>query len=299
MQIAFIGTGIMGAPMAANLLAAGFSLTVHDIRPESASELLDAGAKWADSVALACEGADVVLMSLPTPDVVEAVAGEAIAAMQPRAVLVDHSTSPPSLMQRLAEQASERGVDFLDAPVSGGQAGARRGTLSVIVGGEADVLERCRSIFETVGENVFHVGGVGSGDVAKLVNNMLCFIHMWATVEAITLGTKAGVDPNVLRAIVSTSTGNSAVWGGGTGAMLRDRLQPTFDMRLVAKDMGLAMDMARELEVPTSMANAASNLIAQYLQNGYSDSDIFGTIRAMEERTGIQVRGRWREEGAS
>lgn len=299
MQIALIGTGIMGAPMAANLLAGGYSLSVHDTRPASADGLLGAGAEWAESVAHACAGADVVLMSLPTPDAVEIVAGEAIGAMQSGAVLVDHSTSPPALMQRLAARASERGIDFLDAPVSGGRAGARRGTLSVIVGGEAEVLERCRPLFETVGENVYHAGAVGTGSVAKLVNNMLCFIHMWAAVEAVTLGTKAGVDPNVLRAIVATSSGNSAVWSGGTAAMLRDRLQPTFDMTLIAKDMNLALDMAGELDVPTSMADAASHLIAQYLDGGYADSDIFGTIRAMEERTGTQIRGRWREEGAS
>jgi 3-hydroxyisobutyrate dehydrogenase-like beta-hydroxyacid dehydrogenase len=298
-QIGLIGTGIMGAPMAANLLAAEFSLTVHDVREESADQALDAGAKWADTTAAACHGAEVVLMSLPTPEAVETVALEAIAAMTSGSVLVDHSTSPPSLMRQLASDAAQGGIEFLDAPVSGGQAGARRGTLSVMVGGDADVLERCRPIFQAIGENIYHVGAVGSGDVAKLVNNMLCFIHMWAAVEGIALGARAGVDPNVLRDIVSTSSGNSAVWRGGTAAMLRDRLQPSFDMKLIAKDMGLALDMAREFEVPTAMAHRANTLITEYLESGYADSDIFGTIRAMEARTGAEVRGRWRDDDAS
>jgi 3-hydroxyisobutyrate dehydrogenase-like beta-hydroxyacid dehydrogenase len=296
MQIGLVGTGVMGAPMASNLLAAKFSLTVHDIRKETAVPLLDAGATWADTTTALCEGADVVLMSLPTPDVVERVAREAIAAMTPGSVLVDHSTSPPALMREIAATAAERGIEFLDAPVSGGQAGARRGTLSVMVGGNAEVLARCRPLFEAIGENIYHVGDVGAGDVAKLVNNMLCFIHMWAAVEGIVLGTKAGVDPNVLRDVISTSTGASAIWRGGTGAVLRDRLQPTFDMKLIAKDMGLALDMARTLGVPTAMADRAQGLIKEYLESGYADADVFGTVRALEARTGAKVRGRWRED---
>lgn len=296
MQIGLVGTGVMGVPMAANLLAAKFSLTVHDVRRDAAAPLLDAGAAWAESTAALCDGADVVLMSLPTPDVVESVAGEAIVAMAPGSVLVDHSTSPPALMRDIAATAAERGIEFMDAPVSGGRAGAERGTLSVMVGGKAEVLERCRPLFEAIGENIYHVGDVGAGDVAKLVNNMLCFIHMWGAVEGIVLGTKAGVDPNVLRDVISTSTGNSAVWRGGTGAMLRDRLQPTFDMTLIAKDMGLALDMARTLGVPTAMAERAQGLIKEYLDSGYADSDVFGTVRAMEARTGAKVRGRWRAD---
>ena len=247
----------MGAPMAANLLAGGYSLSVHDTRPASADALLGAGAEWAESVAHACAGADVVLMSLPTPDAVEIVAGEAIGAMQSGAVLVDHSTSPPALMQRLAARASERGIDFLDAPVSGGRAGARRGTLSVIVGGEAKVLERCRPIFETSAAQIIHTGALGSGAATKLCNNLMTYLGFAAAYEANLLAKAAGLSLESLDE-VTRSNGNL---NGQMSAFLglhradTDRSAQEFQQairnfaNLADKDLAVTLAFARECGV--------------------------------------------------
>ena len=178
MQIGFIGTGIMGGGMAANLLAAGHPLSVFDIDATRVAPLADAGAVAADSVTAAANRADVVMLSLPNAAAVETVVAEALSAMPRGSVLIDLSTSPPSLARTLAGQAAERDIAFLDAPVSGGQRGARDGTLSVIVGGEPAVFERVRSVFDDIGTNVYHMGNAGSGQTAKLVNNMMAFTSM-------------------------------------------------------------------------------------------------------------------------
>ena len=292
MQIGFIGTGIMGGGMAANLLAAGHPLSVFDIDATRVAPLADAGAVAADSVTAATHRADVVMMSLPNAAAVQTVAAEALSAMPRGSVLIDLSTSPPSLSRTLAGQAAERDLAFLDAPVSGGQRGARDGTLSVIVGGEPAVFERVRSLFDDIGANVYHMGEAGSGQTAKLVNNMMAFTSMWSLVEGLALGTKAGVDPNLLRDVVSNSSGNTAVWRSGTAAILKDRLTPTFDLQLVKKDLQLALDLADELGVETPMAKTSGELLDRFIALGFDTEEIYATIRYHEEALAVAIRGR-------
>ena len=292
MQIGFIGTGIMGGGMAANLLAAGRPLSVFDIDATRVAPLADAGAVAAESVTAAANRADVVMLSLPNAAAVETVAAEALSAMPRGSVLIDLSTSPPSLARTLAGQAAERDLAFLDAPVSGGQRGARDGTLSVIVGGESAVFKRVQSLFDDIGTNVYHMGEAGSGQTAKLVNNMMAFTSMWSLVEGLALGTKAGVDPNLLRDVVSNSSGNTAVWRTGTAAILRDRLTPTFDLQLVKKDLQLALDLAEELGVETPMARTSGELVDRFIGLGFDTEEIFATIRYHEEALGVAIRGR-------
>ena len=292
MQIGFIGTGIMGGGMAANLLAAGRALSVFDIDTTRVAPLADAGAVAAESVTAAANHADVVMMSLPNAAAVETVAAEALSAMPRGSVLIDLSTSPPSLARTLAGQAAERDLAFLDAPVSGGQRGARDGTLSVIVGGEYAVFERVRSLFDDIGTNVYHMGEAGSGQTAKLVNNMMAFTSMWSLVEGLALGTKAGVDPNLLRDVVSNSSGNTAVWRSGTAAIPKDRLTPTFDLQLVKKDLQLALDLADELGVETPMAKTSGELLDRFIGLGFDTEEIYATIRYHEEALALPIRGR-------
>ena len=292
MQIGFIGTGIMGGGMAANLLAAGHPLSVFDIDATRVAPLADAGAVAADSVTAAANRADVVMMSLPNAAAVETVAAEALSAMPRGSVLIDLSTSPPSLARTLASQAAERDIAFLDAPVSGGLRGARDGTLSVIVGGEPAVFERVQSLFDDIGTNVYHLGEAGSGQTAKLVNNMMAFTSMWSLVEGLALGTKAGVDPNLLRDVVSNSSGNTAVWRSGTAAILKDRLTPTFDLHLVKKDLQLALDLADELGVETPMAKTSGELLDRFIRLGFDTEEIYATIRYHEEALAVAIRGR-------
>ena len=296
MKLGFIGVGNMGNPMANNLIKAGHTLQVHDVRPEAAANLLQDGAVWTESPEAAADGAEAVYLSLPMPAHVEQVVLDAdgvLAGMTKGKTIVDMSTNSPSVVQSLAEKCEAQGVHFLDAPVSGGVRGARKGTLAIMVGGRRKVYESCEATLKSMGSNVFHVGAVGTGNVAKLVNNMLAFVHMMGGAEALILGAKAGVDPNVLWKIVKASSGNSFVWESGTRAILRDRLAPTFTIDLACKDIGLAAQLADELDVPLTMAASAQALLKGYQAGGFAQEDVLASIKALEQRTGTTVRGTW------
>jgi 3-hydroxyisobutyrate dehydrogenase-like beta-hydroxyacid dehydrogenase len=295
MKIGFIGTGNMGAPMAANVLAAGHELRVHDTNRAATASLEESGASWCDDLAATADGADAVLLSLPGPPQVEAVASELLRHLKPGQTLIDMSTNSPSLVKRIAEDAGAKGVDFLDAPVSGGVRGARKGTLAIMVGGAKELYDRFEPLFGTMGANIFHVGEVGSGNVAKLVNNALAFSIMMSNAEALILGAKAGVDPNILWNVIRTSSGNSMTWEGGARAILRDRLAPTFTVDLACKDIGLATDLAGEMGVDLTMVPTAETLLKNFQSNGFAQEDVLATVKALEAAAGVTVRGTWDE----
>ncbi len=302
MKLGFIGVGNMGNHMANNLLKAGHTLQVHDVRPEAAANLLEDGAVWTESPQAAADGAEAVYLSLPMPAHVEQVVladDGVLAGVTKGKTIVDMSTNSPSVVQSLAEKCEAQGVHFLDAPVSGGVRGARKGTLAIMVGGQREVYESCEETLECMGSNVFHVGAVGTGNVAKLVNNMLAFIHMMGGAEALILGARAGVDPNVLWKIVKASSGNSFVWESGTRAILRDRLAPTFTIDLACKDIGLAAQLADELDVPLTMAASAQELLEGYQAGGFAQEDVLASIKALEQRTDTTVRGTWDDANES
>lgn len=293
MKVGFIGTGTMGGPMAANVLAAGNELSVFDTNRSATATLEEAGAIRCEELASLVRAVEVVLLSLPGPSEVDAVASEVLELMSAGQTLVDMSTNSPTLVKRIATHARTKGVGFLDSPVSGGVRGAKRGTLAIMVGGEKELYERFEPLFESMGENIFHVGEVGAGNIAKLVNNMLAFSTMMANAEALVLGAKAGVDPNVLWNIVRTSSGNSMTWEGGGRAILRDRLAPTFTVDLACKDIGLATDLAREVSVDLTMVPTAERLLKGFQANGFAKEDVLATVKALEEAAGVTVRGTW------
>ena len=302
MKFGFIGVGNMGNPMALNLIKGGHSLHVHDIKREAAENLIEDGATWADSPQAAAEGAEAVFLSLPMPAHVEAVVLSdtgVLAGIASGKTIVDMSTNAPTVVKELAKKANNQGVAFLDAPVSGGVRGARKGTLAIMVGGDKAVYDSCEPVLKCMGNNVFHVGDIGAGNVAKLVNNMLAFIQMMGSAEALILGAKAGVDPNALWKIVKASSGNSFVWESGTRAILRDRLAPTFTIDLACKDMGLASDLAKELDVPLTVAKAAEGLLKGYQSRGFAQEDVLATIKALEQQTQTTVRGTWDDANES
>ena len=298
MKIGFVGVGNMGNPMCANVIGAGHEVTVNDLRRESAENLLEAGATWVDSPKAAAEGAEIVFLSLPAPPDVEKVvtADDGVLAGMNGGTLVDLSTNSPTVVQALSKIANDRGVQFLDAPVSGGVVGARKGTLAVMVGGDEAVFDATKPVLDAIGANVFHVGDVGAGNVAKLVNNMLAFIAMMGATEALALGAKAGVDPYKLWQIVKASSGNSFVWEGGARAILRDRLRPSFTTTLATKDIGLATQLGEEVGVALPMGTRAQELLVGYRENGFADEDVLATVKAVEEAAGIVVRNTWPEE---
>jgi 3-hydroxyisobutyrate dehydrogenase len=298
MKLGFIGVGNMGNPMALNLIKAGHSLQVHDLKRETAANLLEAGATWVNSPKEAATGAEAAFLSLPMPADVERVVladNGTLAGLQRGGTIIDMSTNSPTVVRNLAEKTKAKGVAFLDAPVSGGVRGARNATLAVMVGGDKAIYDKYEPVLKAIGSNVFHCGDVGAGNVVKLVNNMLAFIHMMGAAEAVVLGTKAGVDPNILWQAVKASSGGSFVWESGTRAILRDRLAPTFTIDLASKDISLATGLAKELGIPLKMGLSAQELIRHYQENGYAKEDVLATVKELEKQTGTVVRGTWKE----
>jgi 3-hydroxyisobutyrate dehydrogenase len=298
MKVGFVGVGNMGNPMAANLQKAGHALQVHDIKREAAQNLLDAGATWANSPKEAATGVDSVFLSLPMPaDVERVVLSEngVLTAINSGGIIVDMSTNSPTVVRSLAEKTKAKGVTFIDAPVSGGVRGARNATLAIMAGGDKAAYDKCEPLLKAMGANVFYCGDIGTGNVVKLVNNMLAFIHMMGAAEAVVLGKKAGVDPNILWQAVKASSGGSFVWESGTRAILRDKLAPTFTIDLASKDISLATKLAEEFGVPLTMGKAAEGLIRGYQTGGYAKEDVLATVKELEKQAGVTVRGTWKE----
>ena len=293
-RIGFIGVGNMGGNMAANLLAAGHELTVTDIRKEIAEPLLANGATWADTAKEVAAASDVTMLSLPMPaDVEKVVTADdgVLAGAAPGSTIIDLSTNSPSVVRALAVTTAAKGIGFLDAPVSGGIYGARKGTLAVMVGGDAELFEQHRPLFDVIGGNVFHVGDVGAGNVAKLINNMLSFVCMLGTTEALVLGAKAGIDPVVLREVVMAGSGNSFMWDRGGRAILKDRLAPSFTVTLAVKDVTLATALAEEFGVDVPMGRLSEQLLTAYRDGGFAAEDLLATVKGVEEQAGTVVRG--------
>ena len=201
MNIGFIGLGNMGGGMAANVLRAGHDLTVHDLRREAATPLLESGAAWADTPAELAAACDIVLTSLPGPREVEAITlgeGGILEGSTEGSVYIDLSTSSPTLIRSIAEDFAAKGISVLDAPVSGGPVGARTGRLAVMVGGDREVYERVKPALDAIGDKVSYIGPIGSGSIAKLMHNCIGYGLQTIVAECLTLGVKAGVDPQPL-----------------------------------------------------------------------------------------------------
>lgn len=288
-KIAFIGLGNMGAPMAANLLKAGYTLTAFDLVAEAAHSLAGRGATAVESSAAAVAGADVVVSMLPAgPQVKDLYLGQGgvLAHAEKGTLLIDCSTIDASSARAVAHAASEAGFDMLDAPVSGGVGGARAGTLTFIVGGTAAALERARPLFEVMGKNVFHAGPAGAGQVAKMCNNMLLGVLMTGTSEAINLGVAQGLDAAVLSQIMKASSGGNwalNVYNPYPGVMenapASRGYQGGFGVDLMLKDLGLAMDAAVDGRVATPLGALARNLYALHSAHGAGKLDFSSIIR--------------------
>lgn len=274
MQIAFIGLGHMGGPMALNLLKAGHPLRVFDLVAETLHAARSAGAQIAANAAEAVQGADVVISMLPASRHVESLyLGDEglINSIATGALVIDCSTIAPVSSRTVAEAAKARGLAFIDAPVSGGTAGASAGTLTFIVGGESAALERARPILSAMGKNIFHAGGSGAGQVAKIANNMLLAIHMAGTAEALALGVANGLDPKVLSDIMSKSSGRNwslelyNPWPGVQDNVPASRgYAGGFGSALMLKDLGLATEASIASGSAIPLGELARNLYAMH-----------------------------------
>ncbi|CAM3571191.1 3-hydroxyisobutyrate dehydrogenase [Psychrobacter glaciei] len=287
-NIAFIGLGNMGAPMAENLLKAGYTLSVYDLSEDATQRLQQAGASVADSPKDAANNAQVVISMLPAGKHVHSVylGDSGLLANLPKGTLViDSSTIAAADARTVAEAASELGIDFLDAPVSGGTGGAIAGSLTFIVGGSADAFAKAEPILAVMGKNIFHAGDHGAGQVAKICNNMLLGILMAGTAEAINLGVKNGLDPKVLSDIMLQSSGRNwtlEVYNPYPQVMENvpssNGYQGGFMSKLMQKDLNLAMQTAQDTNVETPMGAKATELYeAHTVENGDRDfSSIMG-----------------------
>lgn len=292
-RVGLIGLGAMGSPMARNLMKAGFPLTVWARRTEAADAIRAEGAEWADSpAALAASNDVVVTMVTNSPDVRGLVLDQGLLEhAKPGSVCVDMSTIAPPVAKELAAACASRDVDFLDAPVSGGTQGAAAGTLTIMVGGTKEGLEKARPVLEALGQRIFHMGPSGSGDVVKLVNNILVGTIAAATAEALLLGVKAGADAATLAEVVGASTGAS--WQLANQFPLRafnGSFQPGFMTELLTKDLDLALDLGGQIETPLLLTALTRQLYGISAASGYSRDDYTSVLRVLESSAGVEVR---------
>ena len=283
MHIGFIGTGNMGLPMLGNLLKKGFSATAYDIVPAALDRAVAQGAGRAGSLAETAAAGDIVITILPSSSNVEAAylgAGGILEHARAGRLCIDMSTIDPGTSQRVAARLAERGIRFIDAPVSGGVAGAAAGTLTIMVGGAPADVEEAMPALQAMGTNIVHVGAVGAGEVAKLCNNLIAGVAFAAVSEAFRIGEGFGVDPKVLTAVIAKSSGATWVMGKNhpvpgvdpNSSASRD-YAPGFMTDLMAKDLGLAVDAARQKRVPVSVAAAAQQVYRMASAHGLGRKD--------------------------
>jgi len=294
MKVGFIGTGNMGNPMAANLIKAGHQLTVHDLRREAATNLLEMGAKWADTPKEAVPGNEVVLTSLPMPRDVEAVVlGEngILEGAVRGSIYVDLSTNSPTTIRRIYQICAEKGVIVMDAPVSGGVYGAAAGTLAVMVGGEERVFKRIKPTLDAIGRHVVYCGPIGNGMVCKICNNLVSMSTGVVLAEALTLGVKAGVDLAVLADVIANSSGGCRrITEKFPRFLFKGNFEPGFATALAAKDVRLATDLGREYGIPMEVSNLVDQRHVEALRRGWGPEDSDAVARIQEEKAGVQLR---------
>ncbi|RZZ84846.1 3-hydroxyisobutyrate dehydrogenase [Pseudoxanthomonas winnipegensis] len=293
-HIAFIGLGNMGGPMAANLVKAGHTLSVFDLAPAALEAAKAAGAHAAVSALDTLDGAEVVISMLPASRHVEGLylGDDGLLEKIPAgALVIDCSTIAPASARKVAQAAAARGLAMLDAPVSGGTAGAQAGTLTFIVGGEAQVLERARPVLQAMGKNIFHVGASGAGQVAKLCNNMALGVIMAVTGEAIGLGVAHGLDPKVLSQMMAVSTGRSWAtevcnpWPGVLeNAPASRSYSGGFGNDLMLKDLGLAVEAAMGVGATIPLGELARNLYAMNKQAGRGGLDFSSVVQLISDK---------------
>ncbi|MCL5428910.1 MAG: NAD(P)-dependent oxidoreductase [Chloroflexi bacterium] len=291
-RLGFIGLGLMGKPMAGHLLKAGFPLTVHNRSRGAVAELVAAGAREAHSAKEVAANSDIVFTCLPdSPDVEQVVLGPNGVREGARSglIVVDHSTIMPATARKLAETLAASGIQFLDAPVSGGQLGAQNGTLTIMVGGDAAALERARPALQAYGKAITHIGASGAGQVAKCCNQIMVAAQMSAMAELLIFARKADVDP---RKVVEAIRGGAAqCWtlDNKPKRLFAGNRQPGFKAHMQAKDLHIIMDSARELNMPLPATEVNTRLYDEMLQMKMGDLDNSALVAVIEKMADINL----------
>ena len=292
-KIGFIGLGIMGKPMAMNLIKAGYALTVYDIRKEPVKEVVAAGAKEGKSSKDVAAQSEVVITMLPnSPDVKKAVLGEngVLAGAKAGMILIDMSSIAPLVSKEVAAEAEKKGVEMLDAPVSGGEPKAKDGTLSIMVGGKKKVFEQVEDILKVMGASAVLVGDIGSGNTTKLANQIIVALNIAAMSEAMVLATKAGVDPEKVFHAIRGGLAGSAVLNAKVPLALDGNFKPGFRIELHIKDLANALDTAHEIGVPVPLAGCVMEIMQALKVDGKAGDDHGGIIQFYEKLAKVQVR---------
>lgn len=294
MKVGFIGLGVMGKSMALNILKGGYELFVSDLNKDAVADLVDNGASKKNCPKEIAEESDVVFLSLPNSNIVEQVVlGEngVLEGSKPGMVIVDLSSITPKTIQNISNIASKKGVEVLDAPVSGGASGAEKGSLTIMVGGSKETLDKIMPVMNLIGDKVNLVGDVGAGDTVKLVNNLLLGANMVAVSEAFALGVKAGLAPEILYDIISKSSGSSyALTAKYKNYIAKGNFEPGFMIDLQYKDLQLAVDTAKDLKVPLTIGNITQQMFEIARAEGLGSKDISAMINVFEKWNEIKVR---------
>jgi len=292
-KIGFIGLGIMGKPMAQNLIKAGYELTVYDIVAERMNDLTKAGARQGTSSKDVASKSEIVITMLPnSPHVREAVLGPGgvLEGAKRGTILIDMSSIAPLASREIAAKAQEQGVAMLDAPVSGGEPKAIAGTLAIMVGGPEETFEQVRDILARMGSFVTRVGDIGSGNIAKLANQIIVALNIAAMSEAMVLATKAGVDPEKVFQAIRGGLAGSAVLDAKMPLALQGNFKPGFRIELHIKDIANALDTAHELGVPVPLSGVVMEILQALRADGKAANDHGGIIQFYEQLAKVQVR---------
>jgi 3-hydroxyisobutyrate dehydrogenase-like beta-hydroxyacid dehydrogenase len=291
MKVGFIGVGNMGGPMCRNIIKnTNHEVVVFDLNPAAVAECTALGATAGSSAADVAGRCEVVITSLPMPQHVEAVAGEIGRHAKPGTVYIDLSTNSVACAQRVHAALAAKGIAMLEAPVSGGVAGATAGTIAIMVGGEEKVFEDQRPLFASFGKTIVHVGPVGMGSVAKLVNNMLAFCNAAAAAEALMLGKLAGIDMEKLRDVIANASGNSFAFGNLADKAFAGDYSASFALDLAHKDLRLALELADSVGMPGLIAPQVMNLQRIAKAKGWGGDDSASIMRVYEEALGKSVK---------
>jgi 3-hydroxyisobutyrate dehydrogenase len=292
MKAGFIGLGTMGGSMALNVRKGGHDLTVYDVRRDAAKPHLEAGASWGEGPRAVAQNSDVVFTSLPGPKEAEAVGEELLDSMERGSAWFDLSTNSPTVVRRMHAKFKEKGIEMLDAPVSGGPQGAKSGKLALLIGGDRAVFDKYKPVLDAIGDQVIYVGDIGAGSVAKLVHNCAGYMIQTALAEVFTLGVKAGIDPLELWAAVrQCSLGRIRTFDRLSRQFLQGSFEPPdFALTLAHKDVTLATELGRELNVPMRIANLTYAEMTEALGRGWGHRDSRVPMLLQEERAGVDIK---------
>jgi 3-hydroxyisobutyrate dehydrogenase-like beta-hydroxyacid dehydrogenase len=294
MNVGFIGLGTMGAPMARNILNKGHRLVVADVVPAAVASLAAAGATSAATPRDVAAASEIVITMLPDAPDVERVALGAdgiVAGIRPGAIYVDMSTIDPDTTRRVGEAIAAKGASMIDSPVGKTADHAVAGTLTLMVGGDADVIARCRPVLDCMGTDFFHCGGLGAGQTMKLINNLLATAVSEASIEALVTGTKSGLSLDTMMSVLRTTM----AWNNALAVALPKRpltgdFSPGFMLKLAHKDCRLALAMAQKLGVSAPVGRAAFASVDEGIQRGLGDDDVGALLKLREEPAGVEVR---------